>query len=846
MPPAPSLDRAIAVDFRGVTVRQALDLIRDSTGIPFDFETAVVSAAPQRVSFHDAHASLGRVLGIVLRGTGLGAKLAADSAIIIAPAAPLAITGRVRDARTGRLLPGATVILDGLWQRATSSDSGTYRLDSVPAGTFPARVRLLGYHPAARTVTIAPGERPTVDFGLEQLTGSLERVVVTGTIVPTQEKELPTPISVITAAEFQTQHYARVDEIFRGSVPGSISWAQGNFDYYSTITVRGINSFDVNNIKTYIDGVEVADFAYAAVDVNSIDHVEVIRGPQASTIYGSDASGGVMQIFTKHGIGAPDRPTLNASIAEGVVQGPDKDAGALQQQYAVSLEGAREGAGYNLGASYRHVGAWLPGYYSSDPGAYGGVHLDQGPLSIQLSARYLQRTFPLVESPQQVATGIPQFAKPQNVTEAEHEQTYGINLNYRASSWWTHNLTIGYDRSETEYARTSPQLTTPTDTLLAALDRSVGKASIAYNTSATWLMSRALRAVATAGFDHYERTIDEFVASGLPSVIGLVPVPSPVGVALLDRDPVSNTGAFGQMQLGVREQLFLTAGIRADRNSGIGPAYGTAVAPRFGLSFVHSVSDVVFKARASYGEGIQPGLPSQHMAQTISGTSQLPNAALAPERQLGGDVGIDVDFGRIGSLSATYYNQQARNLIIQEIVPAGTPNTAGLQYQNLGRIDNRGLETCASAQISVIRLSAEFSYTLSRIANLGPDYNGSYRVGDQAQLVPFTSGGLMVGASPWKGGEIAAGATYIGYWTSQNVLKQDSALAGLQPLLTPRAYLERFPGFVKLRLSVDQQIDRRLSGFLSVDNLANNHAIEQNAAYATPGRTASIGVRVGY
>jgi len=380
---ATPLDRIVTVDLRDATVREALDEIHRSTGVDFNFETLVVNSLAQRVTLHDSRTTLARALGFVLRGTGLVAQ-PFDSAIIVRQAPPSSIRGHVLNLRTGAPIPGATIVIVGLWQRGTTTDSGAFRLDSVPNGTFTVEARLLGYHPLPQTVTVTENSRQTVEFRVEQFTGELERVVVTGTVTPTLVADIPTPISVITSDEMQEQHLTRVDEIFRGQVPGSIAWDQGKDDYYSTISVRGINSFNINNIKTYIDGVEVADPAYAAVDVNSIDHIEVIRGPEASTIYGSDASGGVMQIFTKHGERATDHPTLDASVAEGIVQDPVQPGAALQQKYSVSLERAHGDASYDLGASYRHVGDWLPGYYSSDPSAYAGIHLDERPVSVQL------------------------------------------------------------------------------------------------------------------------------------------------------------------------------------------------------------------------------------------------------------------------------------------------------------------------------------------------------------------------------------------------------------------------------------------------------------------------------
>ena len=833
------LERVVNVDLRDATVREALDEIHQSTGVDFNFETLVVNSLAQRVTFHDSHTTLARALGFVLRGTGLVAQ-PFDSAIIVRQAPPSVVRGRVLNSHTGAPIPGATMVIVGLWQHGVTTDSGAVRMDSVPNGTFTVQARLVGYHPVSQTVTVTENSRQTVEFRVEQFTGELERVVVTGTIAPTLVADIPTPISVITSDQIQEQHLTSVDEIFRGQVPGSIAWDQGKDDYYSTISVRGINSFNVNNIKTYIDGVEVADPAYAAVDPNSIDHVEVIRGPEASTIYGSDASGGVMQIFTKHGERAlGDHPVFNASASEGVVQDPAQPGAALEQRYDASLERAHGDASYDIGASYRHVGGWIPGYYSSDPGAYGGVRFDEQPVSVQLSARYLQRTFPVIESPALVATGVPAFAKPQNETNTEHEQTYGVNVVYRPFDWWTHNLIIGYDRSDLSSVRTSPQRTSKTDTLLSLFDQATGKSSLAYNTSASASLSGTLHAVATAGFDHYERSQDQVGVELLPAVVGLASSP----FAAVNRNPVANTGTFGQIQFGALDQIFVTAGLRADMNNGFGAQYGVALAPRFGVSFVQPIGDIVFKARASYGSAIQPGLPAQRDSATLSGTVQRANPALAPERQDGGDAGVDIEFGHGATFSVTYYNQRAHDLIIQELLARTPQGTNILQYQNVGGIKNEGLEISGSLTWSILRWRAEYSYTSSKITDLGGDTSGVYRVGDQALLVPLTSGGMTMSLTPWRGGSVSAGATYFGFWTGPDVVKE---ILPADSLLTARQDLKRWPGFVKFKLTIDQRISRRLAGWISVDNLSDNHAVEQAAAFVTPGRTTTVGLRFQY
>jgi outer membrane cobalamin receptor len=832
------LDRVVTVDLRDATVREALDEIHRSTGVDFNFETLVVNSLAQRVTLHDSRTTLARALGFVLRGTGLVAQ-PFDSAIIVRQAAPSVIRSRVLNSRTGAPIPGATMVIMGLWHRGVTTDSGAVRMDSVPNGTFTVQARLLGYRPVSQTVTVTQASRQTVEFRIEQFTGELERVVVTGTITPTLVADIPTPISVITSDEIQEQHLTRVDEIFRGQVPGSIAWDQGKDDYYSTVSVRGINSFNVNNIKTYIDGVEVADPAYAAVDVNSIDHIEVIRGPEASTIYGSDASGGVMQIFTNHGDRATNHPTLTASVAEGVVQDPAQPGAALQQQYNVSLARAHGDASYDIGASYRNVGAWVPRYYSSDPDAYAGIHLDESPVSIQLSARYLERSFPTVEAPALVATGVPSFAKPLNSADLEREQTYGLNVTYRPADWWAHSLTIGYDRSDLNEVRTSPQRAGPSDTLLALFDQSTGKTSIAYSTSASASLDRSISAVATVGFDHYDRTADQIGVELIPAIVGLATSP----FTAINRNPVSNTGTFGQIQISAMEQIFLTGGLRADLNNGFGPRYGAALAPRFGISFVRPLRDVVFKVRGSYGSAIQPGLPAQRDSAALSGTIQRANSMLAPERQDGGDAGVDIEFGRSASFSLTYYNQRAHDLIIDELLATTPRGTNILQYQNVGGIKNEGLEINGSLTLPIVRLNAQYSYTSSKITDLGSDTSGVYRVGDQALLVPLTSGGMTARITPWNGGDLVGGATYIGYWTAPDIIKQ---ILPADSTLKPRQELQRFPGFVKFTLALDQRISRQMWAWLHVDNLTDNHAVEQSVFYVTPGRTTTLGLRFQY
>src|SRR5260370_7300856 len=109
---------------------------------------------------------------------------------------------------------------------------------------------------------VGAGQEVTLDLSLNAAASELEQVIVTGTVVPTERKAIPTPISVITADQIEQRGYERVDQIFRGEIPGAIAWDLGPRNYASQVYIRGASSLTFSSVKTYIVGFEVADPVY--------------------------------------------------------------------------------------------------------------------------------------------------------------------------------------------------------------------------------------------------------------------------------------------------------------------------------------------------------------------------------------------------------------------------------------------------------------------------------------------------------------------------------------------------------------------------------------------------------
>src|SRR5205823_4840672 len=106
--------------------------------------------------------------------------------------------------------------------------------------------------------------------------------------------------------------------------------------------------------------------------------VEILRGPQGSTIYGSDASGGVLQIFTKKGQAGLAAPRLNVTMSAGEIQSAWVGKTTVQQDHALELVGCGPDMSYRLGASYFGQGAWLPDLQTHNNSLTGGLRTRQG------------------------------------------------------------------------------------------------------------------------------------------------------------------------------------------------------------------------------------------------------------------------------------------------------------------------------------------------------------------------------------------------------------------------------------------------------------------------------------
>ncbi len=600
-------------------------------------------------------------------------------------------------------------------------------------------------------------------------------------------------------------------------------------------------------MKVFVDGIPEADGSFAAVDPASIARVEVIRGPQAAAIYGSDAVGGVIQIFTKRGDSTLTRPQVDGEVALGVIQTPYAGYGSvIRQSYRGSVQGGGPGMSYQFGAGYTHTPDWVqPVTSQSNPSVHGGVHVARGILTADVSGRYFIENTSDAVDPAAAQTGFSSFTKPVYRPIQRTHPTLGARLTVAPTRWWQHSVTLGVDRLSEDVTQTQPRLTSPSDTFLTLSHQEQAKASIGYNTSVRGMLAAGITGSLTVGVDHYSLASTEWSTSGALVATGSITT-DPTQPVSATRTIINNTGYFTQGQLALRDALFLTGGVRAEQNTNFGDSLGTPVSPQVGLSYTHDLGGATVKFRGSWGRAIRPPRQGQKEMQPGVG-GQRANPLLAPERQRGWDTGLDAVFGSRGSLSVTYYNQTAEDLIALVVVPDAPVLT--YQNQNVGRVKNSGVEVEGSVFAGPLQLRAQYGYAHSRIEDPGPASAGEFVAGDQILSTPTHTAGGSLTVTPITGTTIAAAVTYVGAYPGYDLAALFSCFAGTGPCRPGpgfRSYVSARPSFVKLNATVSQRVTHFVSGFVSVDNLTNNTAHEFTSFAAVMGRITTLGLHFQY
>jgi TonB-dependent starch-binding outer membrane protein SusC len=252
---------------------------------------------------------------------GVGALAAAPPALL-AQGASATIEGRVTDANTNRPVVGAQVYIGTRGTGTITNAQGEYRIPPVPMAnqarmTVEVKVRMLGYNQASKTIELQVAQTARADFALSASALQLNQVVVTGTGQEVETRKLGNTVAVLEKPEFAP--IKSTSELLQGREPGVSGLPSGGMTGEgSRIRIRGNASLSQSNEPiVFLDGIRIDNNGGMSqggvstsrlddLDPSAIERVEILKGAAAATLYGTEASNGVIQIFTKRGSsGAP-------------------------------------------------------------------------------------------------------------------------------------------------------------------------------------------------------------------------------------------------------------------------------------------------------------------------------------------------------------------------------------------------------------------------------------------------------------------------------------------------------------------------------------------------------------
>jgi len=507
-----------------------------------------------------------------------------------------------------------------------------------------------------------------------------QRIVVSATKLETPEEQLGTSSTLLTRQDIELSQKVMVIDLLR-TVPGIDIAHNGGPGQTASVFIRGAKS---EHTLVLVDGVEVNDpispgrgFDWAHMATDNIERIEIIRGPQ-STLYGSDAIGGVINIITRKGKGKPQfsfsseygtyhtyrenasvrgaTPVFNYAVSvsrfdtEGVSSARRRDGNREDDAYENTTCSARFGFTPTENFAFDIIVRRSDAYSELDmAGGPGGDDLNYDADNEQFFLRTQGRLFLL---------------------DGLWEQKFGVS--FTDIDRRTHN---------------DPDSTHPLDVERSSYDGEILKFDWQHN-----FYVHETNTITVGAETEEERGRSHYASDGAWG---------PYTSDFRTRT-ARNNGYYVQDQIKLWDCFFTTIGGRIDDHE----KFGTETTYRIASAYLVRSTGTKFKA--SYGTGFKA--PTLFQLYSMYG-----DTSLDPEKSRGWDAGVEQKLcnDRV-VLGATYFHNRFTNLIDY--------NSATWKYENIGNARTRGVELTASVR-PVERLTVRGSYTYTHAEDLDTGFD---------------------------------------------------------------------------------------------------------------------------
>ena len=688
------------------------------------------------------------------------------------------VQGQVVDAASMRPLSNVQILVAGTGIGQLTNSSGRYVLLNVPAGEHTVQATLIGFDEATQTVTVTAGQTATADIQMASTAISLNEIVVTGVGAETTRRALGTSVEVLAAEDFELAPVQSVDQLLQGRVAGAtVNATSAQPGTGSLINFRGVSSvFGAQTPVIYVDGVRVDNdqstaagtggeqsSALADILVSDIERIEVTKGGAASTLFGSDAATGVIQIFTKKG--TPGAPRITARIERGIetpelkyifdmgVIFPERvESGEITerfmrdlyfkngqtQNYYVGVSGGTADVTYSVSGRLEDLTGTQPRDASTNYNIRGGLQASLSEdFTLEFSGNYVRHNFERLYNGSAIADPLTTFEVgdalffsgastlhealdifllPQ-IDEAVNRFIFSAGARWNIMDDLSFRMTLGTDNRNNQQRTYEPIGFTPGEPTgeLRRWDRSFTSVSLDGGLTYGWeSIGGTVGSTTTVGVQGFRE--EESVIWGMGRSFALPGTFDFDAAAVITAGEgnveVFNGGFYLDEQVSLWDKLYLGGGFRIDAGSSFGDNIDTELYPKATGSYILS-EDVglplvdELKVRAAYGQtGKFPGafLKDRTFSATSFRGESAPRFANPGNEDLRPEKTSTIETGIDAAL---WDNRIGLDLTVYEArttdalfsVPRQPVTGQGTQQENVGEILNRGVEIALNLQL---------------------------------------------------------------------------------------------------------------------------------------------------
>jgi len=511
----------------------------------------------------------------------------------------------------------------------------------------------------------------------------LGNVIVSATKTETYQAEIGSSTTVITAEDIKKTGKRTVEAVLR-DVPGVTVMQTGALGDQASVYLRGAKP---GQTLVMIDGVEVNDpisvdrsFDFANLITDNIERIEIVRGPQ-STLYGSDAMAGVINIITKKGTGKPK--------AEGYFEGGSHStfrenfglSGIALDKLDYSFSATRLDS---EGISAAEGGSENDPYHNISLSSRVGYEiLDSAKLSLVAHYTDAKKSIDTSDNNYPYA-----FIDMPNYTSWSKDLATKLTFDQSINSWWTHTLSFSYH----DIRRKDKKEWDPVN------QDNVNDWYKGDTKEVEWQnnFSPVKWNILTVGFEYEDETGSSYYSVN----------PDPwLSSSKQDRKSVNNMGYYFQDQLKICDKLFITPGVRVDDNELFGEK------TTYKVSAAYVVSETGTRLKANWGTGFKA--PSLYQLYSNYGNSNL-----RPDESRSYDFGFEQGFFKDKvSFDLVYFHNDFKNMVDFDL---DTASPTYYKYINVGKATTKGFEFGTRfIPIDTLTLGANFTYTYTENKETG-------------------------------------------------------------------------------------------------------------------------------